>query len=82
MTLIPVYEKRLTSDLSTKYPLAMIAKIIETHEPNTIGGYDIGCSFESTVKKSSLGGLFAEKNSRLCVNAFHGYSHSYLCQLQ
>lgn len=60
----------------------MIAKIIETHEPGTIGGYDIGCSFEGTVKNSSLAQLFDDKKARLCVNAFHGYSHSYLCQLQ
>lgn len=62
--------------------MAMIAKVLETHGPRTLGGYDIGCSFESTVKKSSLGPLFEAKKARLCVNAFHGYSHSHLCQLQ
>lgn len=60
----------------------MLSKVLETHPPNTIGGYDIGCSFTSTVKRSSLKNLFEEKKARLCVNAFHGYSHSYLCQLK
>lgn len=60
----------------------MIAKIIETHDACSLGGYDIGCSFEGTVKNSSLGELYESTGTRLCVNAFHGYSHSYLCQLQ
>lgn len=67
---------------SAKYPLAMIAQIIETHQPGTLGGYDIGCSFEGTVKNSSLGGLYEAKNAHLCVNAFHGYSHSHMCQMK
>jgi hypothetical protein len=47
-----------------------------------MGGYDIGCSFETTVKKSSLGPDFITKNSRFCVPAFHGYTHNHVCQLK
>ncbi|KAI0085002.1 hypothetical protein BDY19DRAFT_987285 [Irpex rosettiformis] len=54
-----------------KYPLAMISKIIETHSPGTLGSYDIGCSFETTMKNSFLGLLYHEKKG-----------HSYQCQLQ
>ena len=44
-------------------------------------GYDIGCTFCATVRKSSLGEAFEQSGSRFCVNAFHGYSHNYKCQL-
>ena len=44
-------------------------------------GYDIGCVFGETVRRSSLGPQFAATGSRVCVNAFHGYSHSYNCQV-
>lgn len=60
----------------------MLAKIIKTHPPNTLGGYDIGCSFEGTVKRSSLRELYEQTNTRIVVNAFHGYTHSYECQLK
>lgn len=65
-----------------KYPLAIISKILDTHGNDTLGGYDIGCSAETTVKSSSLGPRFIAQNARFCVNAFHGYTHSYACQLQ
>ena len=44
-------------------------------------GYDVGCSFWSTVLSSCLGEDFENSGSRFCVNAFHGYSHNYKCQL-
>ena len=43
--------------------------------------YDIGCVFCETVARSSLAELFRASGSRFCVNAFHGYSHSYHCQV-
>ena len=58
----------------------MVAKILETHGKDTMGGYDIGCSFQSTVLSSSLGPEFRRLHNRLCVNAFHGYSHNFACQ--
>lgn len=47
-----------------------------------MGGYDIGCSFETTVKNSSIGQDFTKKNGRFCVPAFHGYTHNHVCQLK
>lgn len=64
-----------------KYPLAMVAKSMEVLGDGQCIGYDIGCSFEDTVKRSSLGTQFSNTGSKICVNAFHGYTHSYACQL-
>ncbi|KAF9076441.1 hypothetical protein BDP27DRAFT_1210207 [Rhodocollybia butyracea] len=63
-----------------KYPLAMVAKALKTFSPGWILGYDIGCSFSGTIRRSSLGPEFTEKRCRTCVNAFHGYAHCALCQ--
>ncbi|KAK7045872.1 hypothetical protein VNI00_007301 [Paramarasmius palmivorus] len=63
-----------------KYPLAIIAKALDVIGEDWIMGYDIGCAFTSTTDKSSLGSKFKEKGCRLCVNAFHGYSHDAECQ--
>jgi hypothetical protein len=63
-----------------KYPLAIVAKILDVIGERTLGAYDIGCGFTSTVCASSLGPVFMEKQSRLCVDAFHGYAHNYVCQ--
>ncbi|KAI0681720.1 hypothetical protein BC835DRAFT_1311796, partial [Cytidiella melzeri] len=38
--------------------------------------------FSVTTEKSSLGPAFAASGGRFCVCAFHGYSHSYTCQLE
>ncbi|KAK7444566.1 hypothetical protein VKT23_015244 [Stygiomarasmius scandens] len=64
-----------------KYALAMVAMALDTFGEGWILGYDIGCSFEQTIKSSSLGARFQERGCRTCVNAFHGYSHNFLCQL-
>ncbi|KAI0338442.1 hypothetical protein BDW22DRAFT_1337893, partial [Trametopsis cervina] len=64
-----------------KYPIAITSKILELEEP-VLAGYDIGCSFATTISSSSLGPLFHASGSRFCVCAFHGYSHCYVCQLQ
>ncbi|KAG6839861.1 hypothetical protein C0991_011015 [Blastosporella zonata] len=64
-----------------KNPLAILARALATLGPKLLLGYDIGCEFEKTIHSSSLGALFKELDCRCCVNAFHGYSHNYLCQL-
>jgi hypothetical protein len=69
-------------NLSAKYPLAIIAKATEVLPPNFIGAYDISCEFSKTVMASSLGHAFKSRGGQICVNAFHGYSHNYACQLQ
>ncbi|KAI0689796.1 hypothetical protein BC835DRAFT_1437947 [Cytidiella melzeri] len=65
-----------------KYPLATVAKVLESIAQDTLGGYNIGCAFSLTVQRSSLGPDFQEKNSRFCVCAFHGYSHCHTCQMR
>ncbi|KDQ34014.1 hypothetical protein PLEOSDRAFT_1032013 [Pleurotus ostreatus PC15] len=65
-----------------KYPLAMVAKALETLGSDILMGYDIGCSFSSTLAHSSLSSKAQELWFRLCVNAFHGYSHNYACQMK
>lgn len=48
-----------------------------------MAGYDIGCGFSSTVKKSEAVGPKARSNNfQLCVGSFHGYAHSRKCQLR
>ena len=66
---------------SAKYPLAIVAKVMSTLAEGTLIGYDIGCGFQKTVSTSSLGAKAKERNIKFCVNAFHGYTHCYLCQL-
>ncbi|KAI0072741.1 hypothetical protein K474DRAFT_1604536 [Panus rudis PR-1116 ss-1] len=65
-----------------KYPLSMVAKGNQTLKRRSLIGYDIGCSFEKTVRNSSLGGDFLAGRHMFCVNAFHGYTHSYDCQVK
>lgn len=61
--------------------MAITAKGLEIFGPRTCLGYDIGCGFEGTILRSSLAKSFRELNWRCCVDAFHGYTHSYDCQL-
>ncbi|TCD61105.1 hypothetical protein EIP91_009022 [Steccherinum ochraceum] len=65
-----------------KYPLAIMSKVLSTLGPRMGCAYDIGCSFETTIKSSSLGPEFLRQQARCFVNAFHGYSHSYGCQIK
>ncbi|KAI0682972.1 hypothetical protein BC835DRAFT_1409499 [Cytidiella melzeri] len=65
-----------------KYPLAIVLKTLELLEERPLVGYDVGFSFSVTTEKSSLGSAFTASGGRFCVCAFHGYSHSYTCQLE
>ena len=58
----------------------MVAKALKTFGVRWLLGYDIGCTFGVTIKNSSLGREFKEKQCRTCVNAFHGYAHNAFCQ--
>ncbi|KAI0753042.1 hypothetical protein C8Q80DRAFT_1342386 [Daedaleopsis nitida] len=64
-----------------KFPLAITSQLIEVIQTSIMLGFDIGCTFKITLKNSSLGTAFEALGGRVCVNAFHGYSHSYPCQL-
>ncbi|KAJ3523486.1 hypothetical protein NM688_g8722 [Phlebia brevispora] len=65
-----------------KYPIAMVAKMLDALEEELGIGYDIGCEFEKTMGRTSLGALVKERGLRFVVNAFHGYTHCYPCQLR
>ncbi|TFK79319.1 hypothetical protein K466DRAFT_505734 [Polyporus arcularius HHB13444] len=65
-----------------KYALAMASRVNAKIPGKKMIGYDIGCAFEETVLHSILRAAFEESGSRFCVPAFHGYSHSYNCQVQ
>lgn len=56
--------------------------LLEVVGDKILVGFDIGCVFKTTLANSSFGPKFKASGSRVCMNAFHGYSHSYLCQVQ
>ncbi|CDO69485.1 hypothetical protein BN946_scf184662.g5 [Trametes cinnabarina] len=64
-----------------KYALAMVAKVHQVFGGKVMIAYDIGCTFKETVANSCLSAEACELGMRFCVNAFHGYSHSYDCQV-
>lgn len=72
----------LTNFDSAKYPLTIVTKILEKISGKKLIGYNIGCAFSDTVLHTLLKAAFQASGSRFCVNAFHGYSHSYDCQAQ
>ncbi|KAG2347642.1 hypothetical protein BDR05DRAFT_974112 [Suillus weaverae] len=76
------YADMVKSGKLVKYPLAIVSKILDIIGECTLSAYDIGCGFASMVQASSLGPVFMEKQSHLCVDAFHGYVDNYVCQTQ
>ncbi|KAF8189469.1 hypothetical protein K438DRAFT_1763685 [Mycena galopus ATCC 62051] len=65
----------------SKYPLAVTDCLIQ-HLGQDIGnGYDVGCDFQTTIKKSPLAARAKQCNFRCLVGAFHGHAHNRLCQL-
>lgn len=45
------------------------------------GGYDIGCKFGGTLRRSTLGPLAGELGYKALVGSFHGHAHNRICQL-
>lgn len=66
----------------SKYPLAIVQKMIESFGPDLGLGYDIGCRFRTILDNSPLGPTARENNHRCLVGAFHGHAHNRLCQSQ
>ncbi|KAG1844785.1 hypothetical protein F4604DRAFT_1937342 [Suillus subluteus] len=64
-----------------KYPLAVVARLLDVFGDGLGGGYDIGCQFKVTLDNSSLGPLVRSLNHTCLVGAFHGHAHRRLCQL-
>ncbi|KAG1846246.1 hypothetical protein DFJ58DRAFT_717382 [Suillus subalutaceus] len=62
-----------------KYPLAIVAKLLDAFGDDLGGGYDIGCQFQTTLDNSSLGPLARSLRHSCLVGAFHGHAHRRLC---
>ncbi|KAI0259614.1 hypothetical protein BC834DRAFT_833181, partial [Gloeopeniophorella convolvens] len=65
----------------SKYPLALVDKLMNVHGANIACGYDIGCVFSKTLASSSLGPRARDLNLRMVVGSFHGHAHNRVCQL-
>lgn len=66
-----------------KYPLATANFLLEVFGYDVGLGADIGCSFSETVKNSNLlRDKASQQRLQIVVNAFHGWAHNRLCQLQ
>lgn len=66
---------------SAKYPLSVVAKLLDTFGADLGGGYDIGCQFKTTLDNSALSPRVHSLNHTCLVGAFHGHAHKHLCQL-
>ena len=67
---------------SAKYPLAVVDHLLDVLGDDLGIGFDIGCSFKSTLSNSPLLKDRASKqNLLLLLNAFHGYAHNRQCQM-
>ncbi|TFK46595.1 hypothetical protein OE88DRAFT_1638090, partial [Heliocybe sulcata] len=64
-----------------KYPLAVVDKLIDVFGDDIAAAFDIGCTFEKTLAKSSLGPKAKTHHLRMVVGAFHGHAHNRGCQL-
>ncbi|KAG2151480.1 hypothetical protein DEU56DRAFT_869083 [Suillus clintonianus] len=64
-----------------KYPLSVVAKLLDALGSNLGSGYDIGCQFKTTLDNSALGPRARLLHHTCLVGAFHGHAHKRLCQL-
>lgn len=55
--------------------------LLDAFGPNIGGGYDIGCKFGKTLRRSPLGRQAKGLNYKALVGSFHGHAHNRLCQL-
>ncbi|KAJ7027665.1 hypothetical protein C8F04DRAFT_1266767 [Mycena alexandri] len=65
-----------------KYPLAIVNELLDAYGKKLGLGYDVGCHFEETIKKSNLSAKAKENMLKMLVGAFHGHAHNRLCQLK
>ena len=65
-----------------KYPLAVANKLIDCFGSNLAAGYNINCSFATTLFNSIVGPRALLSNHASLVGAFHGHTHRRLCQLE
>ncbi|KAJ7598224.1 hypothetical protein C8J56DRAFT_1039019 [Mycena floridula] len=64
-----------------KYAIATLNRFFGILPKRLGGGYDIGCSFDVTLRNSHLGSKALKELYTSLVGLFHGYSHNRLYQL-
>jgi len=67
--------------VSAKYPLVCMEKLMDVFGEDLSSGFDIGCKFKTTLKNSPLGACAQALCHTCLVGAFHGHAHRRLCQL-
>ena len=65
-----------------KYPLAIVNKLINCFGSNLAAGYDINCSFATTLFNSTIGPHTLLTNHASLVGALHRHAHCRVCQLE
>ncbi|KAF7970980.1 hypothetical protein HWV62_22471 [Athelia sp. TMB] len=81
--LVITFAEIVRSGELAKYPLATTNFLLEVFGDDLGLGADIGCALTETIKHSKLLGEKAAKSRlQVIVNAFHGWAHNRLCQLQ
>ncbi|EJD45872.1 hypothetical protein AURDEDRAFT_63852 [Auricularia subglabra TFB-10046 SS5] len=75
------FAEMIRSGELAKYPLAIISRMLRVGMCGTRCGYDIGCAFQGTLDRSSLGQRARDAKITCGLNSFHGYGHNRLCQL-
>ncbi|KAG1763804.1 hypothetical protein EV702DRAFT_982577, partial [Suillus placidus] len=66
-----------------KYLLTIVDALIDLYGQDIGVGYDVGCTFSKIVQDSPLLSTKAhDARIKFCINAFHGYAHNCLCQIQ
>ncbi|KAL0564922.1 hypothetical protein V5O48_017110, partial [Marasmius crinis-equi] len=65
-----------------KYPLAVVHRLLTVLGECLGGGYDIGCKFASTIRRSPLKKLAERLRYKSLVGIFHGHGHNRLCQTE
>ena len=71
----------LTIFPSAKYPLAVVERLLDAFGRCIGGGYDIGCKFATTLKRSPLGPRATDLSYTSLIGSFHGHAHNRICQL-
>ncbi|KAG1837662.1 hypothetical protein F4604DRAFT_1885677 [Suillus subluteus] len=69
------YADMVQSGELAKYPLAIISKVLGVLGECSLGAYDIGCGFTSTIENSSLGENFRKMESRIASNQLATVTH-------
>ncbi|KAF9035953.1 hypothetical protein BJ165DRAFT_1509152 [Panaeolus papilionaceus] len=64
----------------SKYPIAIVSKMLDVFGKDLALGYDIGCRFSTTLLNSPIAAKVKKNNHRSLVGTFHGHAHNRLCQ--